>query len=195
MTDLQDLSDAAPVNQTLTEETQETLDSQALLDAEDEDEEEVEKSPSEKYYVENNRKLTTLVCMSTGLPCEINIGEEPWSSMARKDTKPNLDQYRKECQRRGKILPSTVLPILKKPRSTSNWRLEACKEWLKTYPLQDPCATYVTTETKRLHNMHRSELEDKRNPQGQWRPPVGQVCLPCAPNPLLAARRAYLGLA
>jgi hypothetical protein len=138
----------------------------------EEREELVEKSPSEKFHIEVGHKLPPLVCMSIGLECEINYNESPWNTVGKQNSKPKVQEYRDEVDRRTKIFPMTYIQLGDRPRSTSNWSKDRCVEWLRKYPLTGPCVTFVKTQTEHLKNVYNQHIQEGGQ---QWRAPVPQL--------------------
>jgi hypothetical protein len=162
---LEDPSDSFPLGEDGAGDTEDIEDPEEI-------DELVEKSPSEKFHIEVGHKLTPLVCMSIGLECEINYNEKPWNTVGKQNSKPKVQEYKKEVNRRVKLFPMTRIALGDRPRSTNNWNKEQCVEWLKKYPLTGDCAAYVMAQTEHLKKVYNRHIEEAAEP---WRAPVPQL--------------------
>jgi hypothetical protein len=104
----------------------------------------------------------------TGSPL-VDLNEEPWCKLKKKDIKPTLKCLINEVGRRSQSDDKNS-DDKKKPRS-KNWNAAKCTEWLVDNPIKDPTdVSFIKKEVDRFKMSIVAAVDDEENQaSGQWR--------------------------
>jgi hypothetical protein len=118
----------------------------------------IETCEAERVLVEQSNRLTALFALCIGLEEThdngsrkplLDLNEEPFKFLKKKEIKPSVDCLRDEVKRR-----SGRAPINTKPPKPNGWNASKCIEWLKENPItsEDDIA-FLKTKAKEVREV------------------------------------------